>query len=950
MGNTLCKERIERAENSKSPVDRVIGRCAQICPSSFGNNKSNSNYWKNNILETGPPTRHQPKATNPNEWRTVTLNTVPKSDPSIPGKLSDIPIAPPRKKRNTLQRNPGGFREVFGTPSRRSSCDSLEKFNRPNLNAKRRNSSDDFTDFSKDLPCERKISKVGNKKSDKFLGENLSDCLSNSPFLASTPILTKRVDSSSTNVPKDALETFVDSHVAQPDRSLNISKIVPEQAQQPNIAESKQSQPIQMHIQYSKEPEKRLPVLTAAKSAVDESVDNLDKRTEFLMTMVNHEFNNSNEPPLPSQPEEVLTVPKRRRSKNISNEDTVTVTSAISETSSQPKSEVIEQVVEILRNGQVGSGQDLKLDVTQKKKEFPKSNPDSPNIYAHLQPIEHELIVPVRKNYKCICDDEDHVHKHSHSRSHGHSHEHSDIADGRSSIPDGIIEHVKVEENKVQENVSPKKPERDFSRYRKSEDLSILEEPRDESLDSVIESQIIRPERKKGRSISRDSLPLPPPRPVKLIIDRKISLPEPNKAAKSRKISLQEPMRGLFENQKLPDTPVTPLNTPMLNDNEYEKIETFLKKCSSSQSFLTKELMDQLVDKVYGYSRNWDDQMEEGMLHTKCNDGSEKVGPSSKLTTRKISVIKKDSPPINIQENIAEVKKATFLIGTTDLQIEEPIALVKENAVVLQPADPITPNTSSLIKRTDTVLELLPNGAARVDQAETTDKTKNDSSPTSVPTTLTTVASNPDLEVVKVLLKSTEINRGSETNVLKDIYKKNQEIMDDFKDYLEDKKINEEMMKVANNTEVNVIIDEETDKSHSLFPDHVSVSSFDSANDSDTDTDDIAANNKRLAIADEPRRGSIVDHDQWFLKHRDLSNQGRRGSDCPTYDTTKLFPFGKREKTYSESSEFFFTDDQKKSKSSDHVNLDGADAFDHSTLLKYFNTTSPTTNLNKTQN
>lgn len=30
MGNTLCKERIERAENSKSPVDRVIGRCAQV--------------------------------------------------------------------------------------------------------------------------------------------------------------------------------------------------------------------------------------------------------------------------------------------------------------------------------------------------------------------------------------------------------------------------------------------------------------------------------------------------------------------------------------------------------------------------------------------------------------------------------------------------------------------------------------------------------------------------------------------------------------------------------------------------------------------------------------------------------------------------------------------------------------------------------------------------------
>lgn len=30
MGNSLCKERVERAENSKSPIDRIIGRCAQV--------------------------------------------------------------------------------------------------------------------------------------------------------------------------------------------------------------------------------------------------------------------------------------------------------------------------------------------------------------------------------------------------------------------------------------------------------------------------------------------------------------------------------------------------------------------------------------------------------------------------------------------------------------------------------------------------------------------------------------------------------------------------------------------------------------------------------------------------------------------------------------------------------------------------------------------------------
>lgn len=351
--------------------------------------------------------------------------------------------------------------------------------------------------------------------------------------------------------------------------------------------------------------------------------------------------------------------------------------------------------------------------------------------------------------------------------------------------------------------------------------------------------------------------------------------------------------------------------------------------------------MDQLADKVYGYSRNWDDHLEEGMLHTKCNDGSENVAPSSKLTTRKISVIRKDTPPIKIQNNIEEVKKATFLIGTTELQKELAADLPQQKSDELKTKDAAAANTTSLIKRTDTVLELLPNGAEVVEKIT---KVETDSSPRiEIPILKASIAnetSNPDLDVVNVLLKSTEIQQGSETNTLKDIYKKNQDIMDDFKNYLEDKKINEEMMKVANNTEVNAMIEEEIDKSIPVFPDHVSIDSFDSANNSDNESDSSSLHNKRLAIGEEPRRGSIVEHDQWFLKHRDISSQGRRGSDCPTtYDTTKLFPFGKRDKTYSESSEFFLSDDHKKSKSSDHVNLDGADDnLDHSTLLKYFHT------------
>lgn len=450
---------------------------------------------------------------------------------------------------------------------------------------KRRNSNDDFTDFSKDpvSTLDRKISKVGNKKSDKFLGENLSSCLSNSPFLASTPIFSKKVDDSSTPESKDALEHFVESNVIHHDRSPNTSNFVDEQIERPKVKEVNQSQPppIQMHIQYSTAEKEQRPtsLLNAARATVNDSVetaDNLNKRAEFLMTMVDHEFSNAGDES-PQQTEKMLVAPKRRKSKNLLNEEPATSSSVTDVNSTnantEPKTEVIEQVNDSIRSAITETDNGLKLDLSQKKKEFPKSNPDSPNIYAHLQPVVHELIVPVRKHHKHICDDDDEVHKHLHK--HSHPHKHSDNVDGKgSNSPDAVAEHVENEKN-----VSPKKPDRDFSRYRKSADLSILEEPRDESLESIIESQIIRPERKKGRSISRDSLPSPPPRPVKLNADRKISLQvsETTKPAKSRKISLQEPMRGLFEEQKLPDTPVTPANTPMLADNEYEKIESFLK-------------------------------------------------------------------------------------------------------------------------------------------------------------------------------------------------------------------------------------------------------------------------------------------------------------------------------------------------------------------------------------
>lgn len=159
-------------------------------------------------LETGTPTRAQPHSAN-DGWRKVTL-TVPN------GKCSndEPPVAPPRRKRSSVvDRQPCGFKELFGNNvSRRSSCDSildhpLTEREQEMLQQKRKSKS--ISDFNMNdskattdslsistiripvtrtlslmdrsmaqqsmIPMprptlQRKVSRVGNKKSDKFFG------------------------------------------------------------------------------------------------------------------------------------------------------------------------------------------------------------------------------------------------------------------------------------------------------------------------------------------------------------------------------------------------------------------------------------------------------------------------------------------------------------------------------------------------------------------------------------------------------------------------------------------------------------------------------------------------------------------------------------------------------------------------------------------------------------
>lgn len=121
-------------------------------------------------------------------YSTPNLNNDPKSSISLDarifdnGNLRNPPIAPPRKKRTTLKKGStlptsfshdnvkNGFKDVFGNTS------DIEFIDKDDNSLQERSMGDPRTS----TPAEKKL-KVGNKKSDKFFGEDLSDHLSDEP-------------------------------------------------------------------------------------------------------------------------------------------------------------------------------------------------------------------------------------------------------------------------------------------------------------------------------------------------------------------------------------------------------------------------------------------------------------------------------------------------------------------------------------------------------------------------------------------------------------------------------------------------------------------------------------------------------------------------------------------------------------------------------------------------
>lgn len=175
-------------------------------------------------LETGPPTRSQPQPSTNNVWQKAHLN-VPNDKPAAEHVR---PIVPPRRKRsstNQIASQRCGFKELFGScESPHSSCNTLSKCaanrttpekepdtfqirrlskSKSDINLSERKSScysntaetlriplarplslivqEEYKQRS-GLSLKRNISRVGNEKSDKFLGVEISQYLSDEPL------------------------------------------------------------------------------------------------------------------------------------------------------------------------------------------------------------------------------------------------------------------------------------------------------------------------------------------------------------------------------------------------------------------------------------------------------------------------------------------------------------------------------------------------------------------------------------------------------------------------------------------------------------------------------------------------------------------------------------------------------------------------------------------------
>ncbi|XP_035909894.1 uncharacterized protein LOC118511213 isoform X3 [Anopheles stephensi] len=255
--------------------------------------------------------------------------------------------------------------------------------------------------------------------------------------------------------------------------------------------------------------------------------------------------------------------------------------------------------------------------------------------YEGMAPVEEPLIVPKRRKSKHICDDHDHMHHKL------QAHERDASAGGNVIRTEVSIEHA------------PRKPSRDFSRYK-----PIDVDPSSGGSDGE-QGSIVRPVRTKQKTKSRESpSPVPPPDPPRF----KKSLSETQFAATST--PLQPPKDEAEPKAHTPRMLKRIISMPTTENLAKEPLarpdtpqRPILTKSSSSGSFSAVDLqrtricVERFTPEDYAHRSSGADEL---------------VKPKSKLTTRKISWKSNEPPVCQTPTPTAERPTgASFTIGGT---------------------------------------------------------------------------------------------------------------------------------------------------------------------------------------------------------------------------------------------------------------------------------------------
>lgn len=861
-------------------------------------------------------------------WRKVTL-TVPNGKITDESNLGEAPVAPPRRKRSSvIDRQPCGFKELFGNNvSRRSSCDSILKDDNPLtereqelLQHKRKSKS--ISDFNLNeikpmdslsistirIPVtrtlslmertmvqqtttpiprptlQRKVSRVGNKKSDKFFGENLSDCLSDDPITpepepTSISFTYHTISTVITPIPhaladgRDKLDDFIASNAPTPIAILakNDAHEIP--TPRPFIIGER---------------------FDAKQIAADNKKSSLDKKAEFLMAMLEgtSSYSSIEEPKSP---------PRRSHWKKRN--------SSASGTEPNNNQEIVVEKKTVVEN------------YNEIKEKVQSTNDDE--YYKGMNPVVEPLIVPRKRLTKHICDGDDdhHIQKHS-------EHNKPTTKENKTTELSEIAAAKEIEKYIIQQvNQSPEKPKRDLSVHEKSiqTQTAIVN-----AIDPATPANIpVEP----FKVVDDTAKPIPRVRHLSQenLMSQKILTPKSNDTIDLLRLtSMQNNNTNQFDFNKF---------------NGDERLESLLKKYTSQQSFFTQELLSQIADRVYGFSDPFDT-----LGH--CDDGSSKCTPNSKLTTpRKVSVHRKES---TVTRPIFENELETCSVETAPkiVQMEQKFLNPDINgndciANDLEKSKEIEKNVKNIESQPIFVVDQVKRDTENFLSIERSDSKVCDK--------IETVAKASGIEeqvrekVIPLVieskneLSSDEKSVVSATNhVLDDIYKNNHTILDEFQENLNDSTLTEQNKNCDKTEIVNSSDDENTDSDITVK--EVSVVA---------QTEPQIAEHHKIALLQAgagEKRGSIIEMDGWFLKHNEFSNIARRGSESNTgYDTRKVFPFGKSDsgagseffdtsKPLSKSAENILNDNVTKAELSVEQNgnsNENSSVNDHSILLKY---------------